>query len=150
MTQKGTISGVFIRDTKAMVNKIGSEWSKIETAMIRAGREGIPIYYQELQPKDPKSHVFKKEDVIGSATNVRVDSNGHLICDVRLNPFNTLTENFTGVIDNYGISVNSIKGIGNKSPKLTYKVKHFIVYDKKKKAEVDKYVRNTNRTAKKN
>lgn len=149
MVQKGTISGVFIRDTKAMINKIGGEWSKIETAMVRAGREGIPIYYQELQPKDPKTHEFKKEDIVGSATNVRVDSNGHLVCDVRLNPFNELSTNFTGVIDNYGISVNSIKGRNNRPAKLTYKVKHFIIYDKEKKAEVDKYVQNTSRTTKK-
>lgn len=149
MNQKGIVSGVFIRDTKAMVNKIGREWSRIETALIKAGREGIPVYYQELQPKDPKSHKFKKEDIIGSATNVRVDSNGHLVCDVRLNPFNDLTSHFTGVIDNYGIMVNSLKGRDGQPSKLTYKVNHFIVYDKNRKAEVDKHVRKTNSGKKK-
>lgn len=149
MNQKGLISGVFIRDTKAMINKLGGEWNKIQTAMIRAGHEGIPIYYQELQPKDPKSHEFTKDDIVGSATNVRVDSNGHLVCDVRLNPFNDLSTNFMGVIDNYGIEVNSFKRQENSPAKLTYKVKHFIIYDKKKKEEVDRYVRNTNKGNKK-
>lgn len=149
MVERDTISDVYIRDTKAMINKIGSEWNKIETAMIRAGHEGIPIYYQELQPKDPKTYEFKKDDVIGSAFNVRVNNNGFLVCDVRLNPFSSLTEHFAGVIDNYGISVNSIKGRGDQPSKLTYKVKHFIIYDKQKKAEVDAYVRKTNSRKKK-
>lgn len=142
MKKSNVIEDVYIRDTKLMVNKIGNEWYKIERAIIH--EKSVPIYYQELQPKDPNYHKFNSSDIIGYATNMHVH-NDKLLCDVQLNPFNELSQHFMGVIDNYGMSVTNKSHNGK--ARLSYELKRFIIYDKNKKAEVDKHVQRTNKFA---
>ena len=141
------IDKVFIRSCKFMALKLGPEWSKIENAMVQT-KHDVPIYYQELQPKEPDKAEFPKENIIGYARNIRV-INDVLVCDVILNSFNKLSSHFNGMIDNYGLSITQLDATKHRKARLVYKLDRFIVYDKDKKREVDAYVSNRNKSNKK-
>ena len=101
----------------------------------------IPIVYEYAQKtssmKLASAPVRTKDEIepssiIGQASNIHQDGD-NIVCDVELLPLNTLSEHFTGVIDNYVIKV-----IGrNKDGEPNYDIVRFIVYDKNFKRKVD-------------
>lgn len=133
------IKEVFIRKLEPMRLKFGKEWNELERAMTT--RTGVPIYYQELQPKNPQTAKFEDKDIIGTALKV-YEKNDYLVCDIALNPFNPLKEHFIGMIDNWGMSIKTKDG------ESEFYLERFIVYDRYKKEEVNNYVRKQSESTK--
>ena len=101
----------------------------------------IPIVYEYAQKTSEKKtsslsvrtkDEIESNSIIGYATNIRKDGTD-VICDVELISANSLSNNFTGIIDNYVLKVNGRCKGGE--PK--YDIVRFIVYDKEFKRKVD-------------
>ena len=92
-----------------------------------------PLYYQYCQ----KNRVVEPDvsDLIGYVTNIRVDENDNVVCDVEWNPLLSNSIHIMGVIDNYVIKHNKDKR-GN----INYELIRFVVYNKDFKQKVEEKI----------
>lgn len=102
----------------------------------------FPVYYKYLEESRPKG-VFTprlrpdESQKIGTMTDIRIADNGDIIATVNTQDVLSVSDNFSGVIDNIVVTIINTGVENHGVPQLSLDIQYGIVYDKFAKKVID-------------